>query len=111
MGSGMVRQKRIEYEIYVPAPSADGGSASDLVLEKARQELTEVYGGLTDTRQRNEGVWKIGGVTMRDEIVIWKILSQKGEVGDDFMKEVQLSLEKSLAQDKILVVRREVETL
>jgi hypothetical protein len=104
-------QPFLEYELYLPTISPQGTLFSQDVLRQIRQELVDFFGGLTDTRHKNEGLWKIGGVTVRDEIVIWKILSNRGQAGDQFIRDVKLQLQKLLRQNEILVIRRQIERM
>jgi len=105
------RRFLIEYDIYVPSASQTADVKIAEKLLAVRQRLVDYFGGLTDTRLRNEGLWKVGAVTVRDEVVVWRALSDKGEAGDELMREVKQVLERLLAQDVILIVRREVEVL
>jgi hypothetical protein len=104
-------QSYLEYDIYLPTVSPQGAIYSQDVLQQSRQDLIDFFGGLTDTRQKNEGLWKIGGVTVRDEIVIWRILSNRGPGGDEVINKVKRKLQEVLHQSEILVVRRQVERM
>jgi hypothetical protein len=42
-------------------------------------ELLERFEGLTFFPQPNEGFWRMGDVTYRDEIVIYRVLAKPGE--------------------------------
>jgi hypothetical protein len=100
-----------EYEIYLPTKTSDGKAIADELLKKIRSTLIEKFGGLTDTRVKTDGFWKSGGVTILDEILLWKVLSQGDDAGDDFLKKTKTELEQLLKQEKILIVKRAVETL
>ena len=101
----------VEYEVYVPTRNGRGRPLPRRPIARARRELLEFFGGLTDTRQRNEGIWKVGGIEVRDEIVIWRILSGEGRRGDAFLRKTKAALERELEQDEILVIRRSVAKL
>ena len=64
-----------EYELYVPLTHNDGSPVDPETLVQLRERLLEQFGGLTFFPQRNEGFWTFGGVTYRDEIVIYRILT------------------------------------
>lgn len=49
-----------EYDIYVPTADRDGVRYEKPKLDAIRKELTDYFGGLTDTKYRNEGLWKVG---------------------------------------------------
>lgn len=101
----------IEYDIYLPTKSSDGRPIDGKLLEDIRSTLIESFGGLTDTRLQTDGFWKSGGVTILDEILIWRVLSDQGKAGDEILERIKVRLEDILKQEKILVVKRVVETL
>ena len=61
-----------EYDLFVPLRYNDGSPVDPAKLARLRQRLVDQFGGLTDLHQSHEGYWKIGGVTFRDEIVIYR---------------------------------------
>lgn len=97
-----------EYEIYLPI--GDREYPNDLT-ERYRRELIEFFGGLTDTRHPNKGLWRVGSVTIKDEILVWRVLSDRGEEGRAFLKALRERLERDMHQDEILIVARSVETI
>ena len=94
----------IENDIYLPASEPQR-------LAKARRDLIEFFGGLTDSRFRQEGVWRFGQTVIQDKITVWRILSDRGDDGDRFMRDLRERLERELNQTQILLVRRRVEIL
>ncbi|WP_141734712.1 hypothetical protein [Oligoflexus tunisiensis] len=105
------RQEALEYDVFVPLVQASGQRYAADITRSIQAEITEFFGGMTDTHYVQEGWWKVGGMTVRDEIVIWRVLSDKGEAGDAFMQAIRKRLEDALQQQLILVIRRRVETL
>ncbi|RYZ79313.1 MAG: hypothetical protein EOP04_28005 [Proteobacteria bacterium] len=101
----------LQYEIYLPTKKSNGDPIDSVTLKEIRSSLIEKFGGLTDTRVKTDGFWKSGGVTILDEILIWKVLSDEGKAGDSFLGEIKKGLERLLDQDKILIVKQSVETL
>lgn len=65
-----------EYEVYVPLTLNEGRPVDPDTLVRLRERLLEQFGGLTFFPQRNEGFWTFGGVTYRDEIVIYRYASK-----------------------------------
>jgi hypothetical protein len=98
----------IEYDLFIPTVSREGAGFEAALLDGLKKHLVDRFGGLTDTRTRNDGLWKIGGQVVRDEIRIWRILSTEGSDGDAFMREFRRRLERELKEEMILIVRREV---
>jgi urease accessory protein UreH len=93
-----------EYDLYFPLTGAQAAAE----LTRVKQELTEAFGGLTDFRHRSEGTWKMGGVTMRDEVVLLRVLGDNRENARRVLRRLAAELETSLEQEEILVVEREV---
>jgi hypothetical protein len=101
----------LEYDIFVPLVQASGQRYSQAITREIQAEIAEFFGGITDTYHAQEGWWKVGGMMIRDELVIWRVLSDKGAEGDGFLRRIKERLEKALQQDVILIVRRQVDTL
>jgi NADPH-dependent 2,4-dienoyl-CoA reductase/sulfur reductase-like enzyme len=101
----------LEYDIFVPLVQASGQRHAEAKTKEIQADIAEFFGGITDTHHVHEGWWKVGGMMIRDELVIWRVLSEKGPDGDLFIKRIKARLEKALEQDVILVVRRQVDTL
>jgi hypothetical protein len=100
-----------EFEIYVPLHYNDGSAIETEKLVALRQRLFEFFGGLTDTRQQNSGLWKVGNVVFRDEIVIFRVLAVKQHPARAFLMSLKAELERELRQQEILIVERKVEVL
>ncbi len=100
-----------EFEIYVPMHYNDGSAIESAKLDNLRRRLFDYFGGLTDTRQRNAGAWKVGNVAFHDEIVIYRVLAVKQHPARRFLMDLKEELERELRQQEILIVEREVEVL
>jgi hypothetical protein len=81
------------------------------ILEDVKQRLVELFGGLTHFRHRNEGLWKVGSVTYRDEIVVLRVLADARDQARREFVAIKESLKRSLSQDEVLVVEREVSVI
>ena len=99
----------IVYDIFVPIVNANGVLYRSVIAEEAKAKIIAFFGGLTDTRHRNEGIWKIGKTVVRDEIVIWRVVSDHGIQGDEFIRELKKFLESGFDQDKVLITKSSVE--
>jgi hypothetical protein len=111
MENARLTKPALEYDIFVPLVEASGERYAEAMTDALKNEIADYFGGITDTHHRHEGLWKVGGMTVRDELVIWRVLSDKGPVGDEFLSRIKTRLEKALRQDLILIVRRSVETV
>ncbi len=100
-----------EFEIYVPLHYNDGSPIETEKLDDLRVRLFEFFGGLTDTRQRNAGAWKVGNVDFHDDIVIYRVLAVKQHPARRFLMDLKQELERSLRQQEILIVERKIEVL
>ena len=61
--------------------------------------------------QPNEGSWTVAGVTYRDAIVIYRVLTSDAQEARRFLSALKERLKEQLQQEEILIVEREVETL
>lgn len=98
-----------EYDFYLPAQRNNGQPVEPAEVERIKQTLAEAYGGYTHLKSRSEGAWKMAGVTFRDEITILRVLDD-GHVEFDLQK-FKGELKRSLDQEEILIVGREVEVV
>jgi hypothetical protein len=100
-----------EYDLYVPLTYNDGGPVEPRTIERIGQRLLDQFGGVTFFPQPNEGLWRMGPVTFRDQIVIFRVLAGKVRSARRFFKALKQELKTELKQEEILVVERDVETL
>jgi hypothetical protein len=100
-----------EYEVYVPLRYNDGSPVEPDVIARIGEELLDEFGGVTFFPQRNRGFWKMGHVTFRDDIVIFRALAAKVRPARRFMRQFKEELKKELKQEEMLIVERDVRTL
>ena len=99
----------IEYDVYLPARTNDGEMIDPAVIDGIKSELVKAFGGYTHFTNRSEGVWRIGGVTFRDEVTIVRVLDDGTAKFD--MAAFQRSTEAALRQEQLLIVAREVRVV
>jgi hypothetical protein len=99
----------LEYEIYLPTTDNAGNAVDEAIISKTKAELSEAFGGYTHLQHRNEGVWRIGGATFRDEVTIIRVIDDQKSSFD--WKELKIELERALSQEAVLIVMRNVEIL
>jgi hypothetical protein len=104
---GVVR----EYDLFVPLHYNDGTPVERDKLARLRQRLVDEFGGLIDLHHQHKGYWKIGGVTFRDEIVIYRALVDDAAEARRFFRELKEELTVDLRQEDVLIVERQVEVL
>jgi hypothetical protein len=99
-----------EYDIFLPLRYNDGSPVEAEKFQQLQAELLERFGGLTYFPQPNQGFWKLGTVTYRDEIVIYRVLT--GSRGARrFLLRLKDRLKEEFAQEEILIVTRNVDAL
>jgi len=100
-----------EYELFVPLYYNDGSPVEADRLSELNRRLFNQFEGLTFFPQANEGLWRAGGVTYRDEIVVFRILATDATAARRFLTELKQGLMREWKQQEILIVERDVETL
>jgi hypothetical protein len=97
-----------EYDLYVALRSNRGVSISPIQLARLKKRLIKRFGGLTHFPQHNEGIWKLGGVVFRDEIVILRVLSEEDRRVQEFWMALKKDLKRRWRQHKVLIVVRDI---
>ena len=100
-----------EYDIFVPLRYNDGTPIEPRRFKDLQVRLLEYFNGCTFFPQPNEGFWQMGGVTYRDEIVIYRVVTDKVRPARQFLKQLKKELERIFQQEKIFIVERDVEIL
>jgi len=100
-----------EYDIYVPLRYNDGEPVESRKLVRLRERLLAQFGGLTFFPQQNDGFWTFGGVTYRDEIVIFRVFASKTAAARRFLLKLKEELKKDLQQEEILIVEKDADLL
>jgi hypothetical protein len=100
-----------EYDLYVPLYYNDGSPIEPIKFRNLQRRLLEQFDGLTFFPQPNEGFWRMGNVTYRDEIVIYRVLTSKARTARRFLQQLKLDLKRQFQQEEILIVERDVDTL
>jgi hypothetical protein len=80
-------------------------------LQQLQNRLVDHFEGLTFLPQPNQGIWKMGGVTYHDEIIIYRVQSAKVRRAREFLLRLKKDLERELKQEKILIVEKDVTYL
>ena len=100
-----------EYEVYVPLHYTDGRAVEMDKLISLKRRLVNEFGGLTHFPQENEGLWKVGDFTFRDQIVIFRVLAADPVKSERFLQQLKEDLKRDWAQNDVLIVCREVTAL
>ena len=100
-----------EYELYVPLLFNDGTPVGDKVIDRIGERLLKQFGGLTFFPQPNEGRWRMGHVTFRDKVVIFRVLTAEVRMARRYFRQLKEELKRELRQEEILIVEKDAETL
>ena len=100
-----------EYDLYFPLHYNDGRLVEPHKLARFKRILVDEFGGLTHFPQENEGLWKFGGITFRDKVVILRVLAQDAARARKFFANLRVELQSELEQADVLVVEREIQTV
>lgn len=100
-----------EYDIFVPLYYNDGTAIESAKFQELQARLLERFEGLTYFPQPNQGFWKFGNMTYRDEIVIYRIISQDSVASRDFLATLKEHLKRQFHQQEILIIEREIGLL
>lgn len=95
-----------EFEIYLPTKTNDGTPVDGGAIQRIKDELMNAFGGYTHLSHRSEGVWRMGGVTFRDEVTIVRVLDDGSRKFD--MRAFKKSIEAALKQEAVLIIARDV---
>jgi hypothetical protein len=100
-----------EYDLFVPLRYNDGTPIEPIKLRVLQARLLEYFNGVTFFPQPSEGFWKAAGVTYRDEIVIFRVVTDKVRSARQFLKRLKEELKASLRQEEIFIIERDVQQL
>jgi hypothetical protein len=100
-----------EYDIFLPLLYNDGSAVEPGTFENLKRLQLDELGGVTYFPQPAEGLWRMGEVVYHDEIVIYRVLSEKPRKARRFLSQLKKALKPPFQQEEILIVERDVETL
>ncbi len=100
-----------EYDIFIPLYYNDGTSVEAARFQDLQTRLLERFEGLTYFPQPNQGFWKFGNITYRDEIVIYRVITQDPASARAFLANLKEQLKQEFQQQEILIIEREVGLL
>ena len=98
-----------EFEIYLPMKTNDGRPVDPAEIQRIKDTLVHAFGGYTHLDQRFEGAWRMGGVTLHDDVTILNVLDD-GSAQFDWPA-FKRSIELALQQDAVLIIARAVQVV
>lgn len=100
-----------EYDLFLPLYYNDGTAVEPSKFFSLEERLVAEFNGLTVFPQPNRGYWRMGGVTYRDEIIIYRVVASNQRAARRYLRQLKEELKRDLQQEEILIVERDVETL
>jgi len=100
-----------EYDIFVPLYYNNGAPIESLKFQDLQEYLLRHFDGLTYFPQPNKGIWRMGNVMFHDDIVIYRVLTGSGKKAKRILLRLKERLRRSLQQEEILIVTRNVGVL
>jgi hypothetical protein len=98
-----------EYDVFVPLYHNDGTPIEPESFDALEQKWLDRFGGVTYSPQPKKGVWRVGDIVYRDEIVIFRVVTHESERA--FFSLLKEQLKDELEQEEILIIEREIETI
>lgn len=97
-------------QILLPLADNAGRRFDGQAYGRVRAELSERFGGITSfTRAPAEGVWKEGGHTAHDDIVVFEVMAR--EIDEVWWEKYRAELERRFKQEAIVIRAIKVEML
>ena len=97
-------------QILLPLADNAGRRFEGKTYGRVRTELAERFGGITSfTRAPAEGMWREGGHTAHDDIVVFEVMAR--EIDHSWWERYRAELERRFDQETIVVRAIRVEML
>jgi hypothetical protein len=100
-----------EYDLFLPLFHNDGSPIDPRLFKNLREKLLEQFDGVTFFPQPNEGFWRMGEVTYRDEIVIFRVVAANKGRARRYLRGLKEQLKRAFRQEEIFIIERDVKTL
>ena len=100
-----------EYDIFVPLFYNNGSPIEPIKFQELQGLLLEQFEGLAYFPQANQGFWKFGDMTYRDEIVIYRVISRDSNSSREYLGKLKEQLKQDFQQLDILIIERDIGLL
>ena len=100
-----------EYDVFVPLFYNNGSPIEPAKFQDLQSRLLQRFEGLTYFPQANQGFWKFGDITYRDEIVIYRVISQDSVASREYLGKLKQELKQEFQQLDVLIIERDVGLL
>ena len=75
-----------EYDIFLPLRYNDGTPIELVKFRDLLERLLADFEGLTFFPQANQGFWKLGDVTYRDEVVVFRVIDSNSRRARSYLR-------------------------
>jgi hypothetical protein len=97
-------------QLLLPLTDNEGRRFDGAAYGQVRSELSERFGGITSfTRAPAKGMWKEGGHTAHDDIVVFEVMAR--ELDHTWWEDYRAELERRFNQETLVVRALKVEML
>jgi hypothetical protein len=97
-------------QIFIPLFDQGGEQFDERLFTGLKEKLTGYFGGVTIyQRAPATGLWKEGGKTIHDQIIIFEIMAP--EIDSGFWKAYKAELESQFRQQEILIRSFEITVI
>ena len=100
-----------EYDIFLPLFYNNGTPIEPNKFQELQSGLLDRFEGLTYFPQANQGFWKFGDMTYRDEIVIYRVISRDSNSSREYLGKLKEQLKQDFQQLDILIIERDIGLL
>jgi hypothetical protein len=100
-----------EYDIFLPLRYNDGTHIEPRKFQHIQDQLLAQFEGLTYFPQPNQGFWKLGDLTYRDDIIVLRVIASDSRRARRILKKFKEELKADLDQKEIFIIERDVNTL
>jgi hypothetical protein len=97
-----------EFDVFVPLFHNDGSAINTRLFQQLQERRLAEFDGLTFFPQPNKGFWTMGSVTFQDEILIYRVITDKPRKARRFLSRLKKWLKATFQQEDILIVERKV---
>ena len=91
-----------EYDLFFPLYYHDGRKIQPSRFQDLQAQILKQFGGLTFFPQSNEGVWTMAGITYRDAIVIYHVITSDVQGARKCLSALKESLKEEFQQVETL---------
>ena len=97
-------------QILLPLFDPEGQRFGRDIFDEVARQLTERFGGLTAyTRAPAAGLWKEGGETQRDDIIVYEVMVES--LDPEWWRAYRKDLERRFRQEELVVRAQETVRL